>query len=167
MKARANILCRIWYRNDSRRPSRSSSYSHVIIVLYLNMDPSFSLQTSSFTRKMMMASEPANGNSLPSVILGSSSTVGTSSASKSTSSLTLREQQHHQNVEGVKERKERQMRRLAAEMDDQRSKWVAVVTWLNRFFFVTVHSFQRSDDCKSQYKKRKKMIIIFETVPHR
>ncbi|KAK4002974.1 hypothetical protein OUZ56_004765 [Daphnia magna] len=79
--------------------------------------------TSSFTRKMMMASEPANGNSLPSVILGSSSTVGTSSASKSTSSLTLREQQHHQNVEGVKERKERQMRRLAAEMDDQRSKF--------------------------------------------
>jgi hypothetical protein len=36
------------------------------------------------------------------------------------SNLTLRDQQHH--VEGAKERKERQMRRLAAEMDDQRSK---------------------------------------------
>jgi hypothetical protein len=57
---------------------------------------------------------------MPSVILGSSLVVGTSSAASSMSSLTLRDQQHH--VEGAKERKERQMRRLAAEMDDQRSK---------------------------------------------
>lgn len=80
-----------------------------------------------------MASEPANGNSMPSVILGSSSAVGTSSAASSMSSLTLRDQQHH--VEGAKERKERQMRRLAAEMDDQRSKWVLTSSYCRHLLF--------------------------------
>lgn len=80
-----------------------------------------------------MASEPANGNSMPSVILGSSSVVGTSSATSSMSSLTLRDQQHH--VEGAKERKERQMRRLAAEMDDQRSKWVLTSSYCRHLLF--------------------------------
>lgn len=87
----------------------------ILLVFY------FVKQKSSSTRKMM-ASETANG-SLPSVIL-TSSTVGTSSAA---SMSNLRDHQH--NLEGAKERKERQMRRLTADMDDLRAKWVVTVSW--------------------------------------
>ena len=55
----------------------------------------------------MMASEPVNGSSLP-------CPTGTSSAAAITSVQP--------SSDGAKERKERQMRRLTAEMDDLRAK---------------------------------------------
>ena len=85
---------------------------------------------NSSTRKML-ASGRVN-SSLPSVIVAPSSSHQENTSAMSLSSLPLRDRQHQagqqqlaaQLAEGAKERKERQMRRLTAEMDDLRAKWV-------------------------------------------
>lgn len=78
----------------------------------------------SLTKRKMLASEPVNG-SLPSVMVSSAPSVGPSSSTPSMMSC-VRDQQHQfpSNSDGAKERKERQMRRLTADMDDLRAKSV-------------------------------------------